>query len=960
VPGDTDDSEGPMAALGKMLIQRATELTTVIANDLATGLNLASPTVQHEVISAIGAAKADLEAGLAGLSIWKTIDGIRQAFTDESIMRISAAVASARVKGDEALAILERSSQDSKFQLKALAALWHSKHMTGTIDDCPLCENDIKSRPTLAQELEALRSAGDAAARSFDDNLNNILAELDTALPASMRRFDSEVLKFYPRAKLINEIRGVFVTKERYTKILTKYGALVEAALPSLPGDEIVESVTTKNEDVLTRLNQKISVIDRLLALANWFSINENLCSTWWQELSSATQGDIIEAEVESIAQSSELKTAEKLSTHLNRLSDALEKAEPYRRAAELMRKGWKAGLTASKIQKELNKREAIAESLATLKNLAPYSEAMARETIEGLSDRISKHLKNTLLTEQFHFSGTRLDRKEGLIVRGGFEGDFLIDATLVANTSWLRAVLWAFIFALRSEAIEQFGSDPFPLLVFDDPQSTFDFTHRHRWAQHIASLQNDPSRAQVILTSHDEIFLELIKVSGVSGRQAMIAAASKELGFVGIFEGQSLDREWMAAKSKNTGPAGLDYVSKVRKYLEGLLRLMLRGEDANILSAVNGFVVGQCREKIQQLHNKGIAPWDRSEFKSLVGLLHKDKPAIKHMEMSHHASASHLGMAEATDVEQYWRKSLAPGLDSAFRLAREYHHLHGGLRALRAPAPIITLPEGYQSKVRTIPLKVLGRAAAMSNGRAADGLVDMNEFSLEDHKKIVLAQHLAFRLTAPTLEPVAKAGDIVLLKTEGEPEPRSLVVAIVDDRMLARRFDIADNHSDVAVLTAQSINPNEIASPFIAHKASLRLHKIIGVLYENSFGILPSDSNNEIIQCNGEADVTRLASDALGLVEVGGDSAEPIALHGQYLITKKEISVSDALTMMVGRPIIAADTNENYYFKRLRVPDSNQIILESLDSGGFHDPVLLATPGNGVNCLARVCVDFH
>ena len=97
----------------------------------------------------------------------------------------------------------------------------------------------------------------------------------------------------------------------------------------------------------------------------------------------------------------------------------------------------------------------------------------------------------------------------------------------------------------------------------------------------------------------------------------------------------------------------------------------------------------------------------------------------------------------------------------------------------------------------------------------------------------VVLGRHFAYRLTASTLEPVAWAGDIVLVREHGEPSENSLVVAVSDERILARRFEIADNHTDIAVLTAQAINPRQIASPVIAHKATFRLHKIIGVLYE-------------------------------------------------------------------------------------------------------------------------------
>jgi len=266
-----------------------------------------------------------------------------------------------------------------------------------------------------------------------------------------------------------------------------------------------------------------------------------------------------------------------------------------------------------------------------------------------------------------------------------------------------------------------------------------------------------------------------------------------------------------------------------------------------------------------------------------------------------------------------------------------------------------VALPEGYKAKVQTIPLRVLGRAAALSDGRAADGRFDLDEFEVSKHKKIVLAQHLAFRLTAPTLEPVARHGDILLVKEPGEPSAKSLVVALSDDRILARRFEIAENHSDVAVLTAQAINPRQIAPPVIAHKATFTLHKIVGVLYEDSAWKAPEQSDMEVCECGGEAVFNGLAVDALGLVEVVGQSAEPRALNRQYLIVKREITATEALKTLDGKPIIAADTDDNRYFKRLRIIGTDAIVLESLDSGGDYGPVVLAQPGKGANCLERV-----
>ena len=192
-------------------------------------------------------------------------------------------------------------------------------------------------------------------------------------------------------------------------------------------------------------------------------------------------------------------------------------------------------------------------------------------------------------------------------------------------------------------------------------------------------------------------------------------------------------------------------------------------------------------------------------------------------------------------------------------------------------------------------------------------------------------------------------------MREHGEPSENSLVVAVSEERILARRFEIADNHTDIAVLTAQAINPRQIARPVIAHKATFRLHKIIGVLYgESSWGTSPH-SNEEVCDCGGERILSRLATDALGLVEVIGQSAEPYALNKQYLIVKESVVSRTSLGSLQGRPVIASDSDGNTYFKRLHCVSENQVVLESLDSAGTYSPVILSFPGSAGICLDKV-----
>jgi hypothetical protein len=939
-PADTDDIKGPMALFGKELKDRAAELAQVVSGDLAPELQLSDARTQNQVIIDLKAADDDLKSGLQALDCWKQWALISSSLSETASQALAAAASEAIADGKEAVELLQRSVADSKYQLKAVAAKWHANHSTGAIDSCPLCDHDLKSKPELIEQLEALRLAGDAAARTFDDNVRAIIDRVNTAIPTALHKIGTEILAVEPKESLTSEIRARFVSNHRYARCFVKIASMVEGALEQAPVETLLPPTKDNaSGDPLEQLNLRVIFAQRLIAVSVWFRENSEAWSQWWRLLT------VVESSESNATDNADVMPhAEGLIMHLSRLSEALCKAEPYRKAAIALGNAWKAGAAASAMAKEIAEREAIAENLAPLKSLNALCEAVAREAIDGLSGRISKLLDKILISERLQFQKTQLDRKEGLVVRGGFVPQLQIDATLIANTSWLRAVLWSFLFALREEAIEQLGADPFPVLAFDDPQSTFDVFHRARWAQYIAELQNGPAKVQVVLATYDEPFIDLIKADGIVGRQALISSPGASCDHVSILEGASIDREWGAARSLNTPKAGVDYLIRVRIYVEGLLKLMLRGEDV----AVAGYVLGDLREMLSQMNTGRKTPWDRPIFGTLVRDLAKTLAAIKYIEGAHHSTGCSFGMGEATTVEEHWRKRLKPVLERAFRSAREHRLLHGGMKALYAVPATATLPEGYQTKVRTLPLKVLGRAAALTDGRIADGKVEMDEFATSDHISIVLGKHFAYRLSARTLEPVARPGDILLVREIGDPTPKSLVVALSDERVLARRLEIAENHTDVAVLTAQAINPREIAPPVIAHKSTFKLFKIIGILYgEPSWSPPASPAVDEVCDLGAESVLSHLTSDALGLVEVVGQSAEPHALDGQFLVIKNPIVPDVAFSTLEGKPIIAADTDDNCYFKRLRVPTSGQVVLESLDAGGDYPPVVLAPPGS-------------
>ena len=950
VSADTRDRGGRLALFGKGLKDRVQEIEQVIADDLAEQLDPSDLQGHVRVSSAIDRAEADLDTGLDGLPTWRALRLIGDSFDEVATNRLRDAIEVAHESSKRALDLLAANQADSKYRLKAVGAKWHEAHSDGPVENCPLCDQPLAGKLSLIRELEELRVAGDDAGRNFDDSMNAILSALDLATPDDVKGLDPQRLMEDPRDKLIQELRQRFILNRDYANCLKRFGETVENALSTAPsvGAPTEPRSLESTEGILRPVTNRIAAVERMLFLALWFRANSKKWRDWWTRLVGPVGDQRVEAE-ETGTKSSTESAWEPLSDHLLRLREAISRAQPFRDAAKFMSTAWREGRKTDQIQQLIDERQEIKESLKELKKLRGLCESLARGAIEGLSGSVKKILGELHLEGSLRFQDARLERRDGLTVLGELSGEVRIDATQVANTSWVRAFLWAFLFALRDEAVEHFGSDRLPMLVVDDPQLTFDAHHRAMWAEYVKSLQEPPSNVQLILTTHDEGFLDLIKVDGVTGRAALIAAPSGTIKHAQILEGGKLERVWAQVNYEHTAEAGQGYIADVREFVEGMLKQLLRGEDADVES----LTVGQLRNRIQTSHMAGRSPWDQPPFAKLLAALDSGRPEVQYLGGAHHTTRRSYGLSEATKVERFWSKTLKPALERAFRTVREHRLVHRGLSALYGGPAVATLPVSDSGQVREIPLKALGRASALTDGRVADGMVQMDQFEENGSQPVILGDHSAYRLAANTLEPVARPGEIVLVHNHRDPTPRSLVVAISEDKVLARRFEIADNHRDVAVLTAQSINPRKIEPPVIAHRSSFELRKIVGVLYDGPVHL--AASGMEVVDCGGEDAIKRIGRRSLGLVEVVGQSAEPYALDGQNLIVGDQLDPeNESLETYDGCPVIAGDSDHNYYFKRLRFV-SDRVVLESLDSGGDYPPVVLSLPAGSSPSLKQV-----
>lgn len=134
--------------------------------------------------------------------------------------------------------------------------------------------------------------------------------------------------------------------------------------------------------------------------------------------------------------------------------------------------------------------REEIVEDIKPLRDLRALVNDEASSRVERLSADAARihekmHNREALAYRGTSVQTTRGKQSVGVCARPGaqlqadLESDWKLDASVLANTSWMRCVLWAFLFAIRNEAVRKLGHCSFPLLLLDDPQLTFDSRNR-------------------------------------------------------------------------------------------------------------------------------------------------------------------------------------------------------------------------------------------------------------------------------------------------------------------------------------------------------------------------------------------------------------------------------------------------------------------------------------------------
>lgn len=568
----------------------------------------------------------------------------------------------------------------------------------------------------------------------------------------------------------------------------------------------------------MNQLHKRLSDLAHVAALATWWSDNGAAFGAIWNGLIGQTDAE-------------GSWPADSLEGKIEALEGAIAGSEPLDKIAKLSAKAKTFAENWQKINDLQIVREAIVEAVKPLKDLEHLVGCETHRTIESLSGRVATIMENIRIKDRFTFENTAMSKKS-VSVQGSFAPGLKIDAAFVANSSWLRALLWAFIFALREQTIAETGTNGFPLMVLDDPQTTFDPTNKRKWASKIVDLANrdvaDPDGMQLFLATHERQFYDVIcQTCTLVGQQGKMAGPTQSSQVAHIVNGTFLERQFKKAEQDQDDEEGYRYVQQVRVYCEDLLRIMLRSEAYEI----HGDTLGKLCEHLSTLRSKHIAPFNRAVFHKLIKALNENTVAeIKVINASKHTYDGTIGYAQAEDVRAYWDKALEKAFVNAFRLAADFDAYGSVTRLVDWRENVISFPVGHKDEVKALEFEITGTAVDSDGPVVGNGQISIQEW--DETQRTTLFNHSAYRLNAGTLDPIVGIGDVVLVQNFETPGPRSLVVAVYGETLYARRLNETEDHTEIVTLTGQATDPYSLPEPVIAPKDKIELNKIVGTVF--------------------------------------------------------------------------------------------------------------------------------
>jgi len=857
--------------------------------------------------------------------------------SEEELQGAESLVERLQVEAETLAELSANPSYARRVQLYALVASWLRVESEPNVEVCPVCQTHLEgiidpvTRLPVTEHLLGHGGEGkDFVGKALPQWIKSAEGQLKSDLPAALQKEMQGRGSSSPAERLRSLICEELFQHQCFAGPLRGLGHLAEqlcrdwiSPLPTVVPSKLIEFppiVASQAGSLLTSLNR----VTEAIAIARWRQNHSKAVAKAYSFIfGSGAQ----------LAGDYPPDSANTLFVALHKLTLAVATSKPTFDALEICQKMREviAGRSRAKSNlKRLKRLEAALEPIMKLGNLVQVQVESLRLNL----DERTKFWRGRIYRKTH--SGTH--ELAGIDLDAGGVVDFQVDfsgATApvkhVSNASALRANLLGFFLAFRESVLETRGG--LRLLVLDDPQELLDVENRERLAEAIPEFIE--RQCQLLLTSHDPDFSRLVAHCGrgkfsVDHRSVSPVCTNRPtlLTPAALDRLQTKRQIFERPENENEAAPAQDYIAEYRIFLEARL-----GDFFDEPAFAAGARLPTLSDFLNRMRSKRTSGYEF--FTSAAVKKFCDHPSLadgsellKLLNKAHHKDKYSISFMDVDSVKDQMKDVQSSLLD----IHEEFRRWQKREEPTAQPTVATKL---HPLTTPSLSLPIFFDLAACTAYDDSNPNKSFEERLSEDW----FQDKALYRVMSHSLGWSAPFGSIVIVESEPQNvEDRRLVIAIVQNHVLARRLVRSYDERSKVGLVAESTDPTKRPPSRLFHTTAVQLHKIVGVLFDTP-PHLPR-SKDEAIPLEDAASLGRLQV----AFQIRDTSALPLALDGQIVLGGKKIAPSDFAAREGALAAIALDDGRSV-FKRIShaLPADLSHIRQFESIGGLGESLLAA-----------------
>ncbi|MFA6449189.1 MAG: hypothetical protein WCX65_06980 [bacterium] len=855
----------------------ATEAFNVIKNSLGIIDETLTSSKREEIVKDIRDAQVAIGINADN---WDIIRSWTQVTTDVISTRISLEKIADGITESLAKSYpLWQKDKDQRGKLAVQLKAAYFLKQQGEFEKCPICDNQLTEE--TKSRLKKLSEEEENALLDLKIKLDSHIKSINEAIPKEIQQLTIGNPKLIYE-KCVNDNIGLHLDK--FPVFKTRLESL-NKSISDLPDREYPSKI--KRFISIEWDNEYSIIFDKLeklwlesqnkIALAEWIqkyfdSIKEVIRKTIYDD-----EGPI-DDELPSI-----LFSLNELEKHLKGYKDLERESKVFQEAANLFG-------NAKKNRQNAEFADLIHKTLRNIKQLKDHAKNMLIKITDSISENIGEifdklygpydPVKTDKLVDKCSRKGGKLD----ICLLLKWTDDLYADAEAISNAGKLRAILWAFSFALL-----EMHRPSVNIVILDDSTVYFDINRSDNMIKEIIKDRlMTKNRFQVLATVFDENLLHSIFPKNISGKNIGIL---ETLPRAGIWRGC-----WTKPKLEPLAHAIEEYggdnskwkpvLEETRKYFERFMKLILRYLKENDCSSMNFGELAECLRQVKEGNGKNTPLSSKIDINKLVVIC--DGIELRILHCTHHGGPDESKFVpdDAKDVVanyKRWRTCIDGVYDSIQEILR------------RSESTACVKAEEYQSS-NTFPTTNYTRfkpdkEASLIGRVAAEGDVTIYADESDEVELQKWPELLCARATTDYGKPVIWEGQTGLFSEQIPTKEGDIALVACSGKTYLRRvFKVNLSDETEQGWVGQILNTNIRDIPPIISRHDDKTLPLVGVLYTNEpIGRISAPDDSELEPLENWNDIMKkIAAGKIMLVHVNGSSAEPVALHGQYLLVQE------------------------------------------------------------------------